>query len=325
MPTEKQVRDHSKEECIENTSEISKPCSPVLKFQSKKPIINVSNESHKSSSNNGVYKQVKFEPEDQIIPPSDKEYKNRTVHMTKEQQSVFEQILRQNGLSINSIFSPDAQTFTEELLKESSFISNPGKDSSNAFKPIHPVLTRQKPVKLWKLFVDPQGMIKEASGDLEEIFNSTDMINFNFFSLMARYNRHYYEELFGKHPILGISKLNSWKVLRFSLNHLDEDTNPIIITCKVTIKYSAPESDFPRRVIGAIIHARRSSSDSTKEFRGRILNAVKDAGKEAIAFMNNMRRKCTNASQALRQLEYSPSQYPSVKQEPMNFDGLCDF
>ena len=80
------------------------------------------------------------------------------------------------------------------------------------------------------LKVDKLGNIIQCSKNSEEFFGITDLVNFNFFDLMARYNRTYYKSLFGEFPIMN---MKSNTVLRFTLNHLENDLIPVAITCKV--------------------------------------------------------------------------------------------
>lgn len=155
---------------------------------------------------------------------------------------------------------------------------------------------------IWRMFVDPYGYVKSWGPNAKEIFGIHDLIGFNFFdNLMAGYNKSYFTAKFGAYPIANMKWPTT--VLRYSRNHQDDETDPVIITSKLTLVYSSPKSGFPRVIIGAKIFSRLSSDSSTAQFRNKLKIGTAKAGQIAIKHMKFQMYLRQNVSLALQNIQ----------------------
>lgn len=206
---------------------------------------------------------------------------NTPTFTTGKDYSHAQQFIRDNCTSIDQLLQPDTLEKLEMLLKTC-------KDSFNHKNPNIELSTvdRQRKIKgeqqiICKLGLDRHGFIRYAGANQWEVFGRSDLNGFNFFDdLMASYNKTYFQEKFGRYPFLGMPKPSTF--LRFSLQHLNDDMEPIVVTCKVVLLYTPYKDGQTRKVKGVKIFARRSGSDSTKNFQEKILKSTMEAGKMAI-------------------------------------------
>ena len=129
------------------------------------------------------------------------------------------------------------------------------------------------------LKVDKFGDIFWCWEDVVEIFGISDLVNFNFFDLMASYNKTYYFSMFGEYPIMAMKTKTT---LRFTLHHLEEEHYPIVVTWKVKPIFGYENNSKVETIVGAIINARISSKKSTRSFRKKIQKCRIEASDEYI-------------------------------------------
>ena len=202
-----------------------------------------------------------------------------------ENETVFrelQQIFREIGIDLDPQTDLDKITKMGELLLKIAKDSqdNQGVDFVNDEGPKNPKKKIDDQV-CCKIGLDAFGEVKYVGENAKQVFGTRDLKGFNFFDdLMAAYNKSYFKQKFGEHPLLGLKKPTT--ILRFSLEHMDEDMNPVVLTCKVTLIYSSPKPGQPRRVKGAKILARRSSDESTKNFQNKVRQGTIEAGALAI-------------------------------------------
>lgn len=155
------------------------------------------------------------------------------------------------------------------------------------------------------------------------MFGTDDLEGFNFFDLMASYNVTFLKYKFGETPIIGMARNKSKTIIRYSMQHLDEDTNPIIITSKILIKYSQPEPGVARKIVGAVIYSRRTSNKGTADLRQTILESIQEAGKIALRQIKSVYQKQSRVKQAM--MHYP--QFTGVTNHSVesNFDALLNF
>jgi hypothetical protein len=223
-------------------------------------------------------------------------FKPKHFMMTEQERQTLEAVLKRNGVSAHN--SPDNtqdQLVLEPLLK----IAQDSLSSQTNIRGYRTINPEHKPLN--KIWVTTSGHIIKSQGRGKEIFGTDDLEGFNFFDLMASYNVTFLKHKFGEIPIQGMARSKANTIIRFSLEHLDEDTNPIIISSKISIKYSQPEPGLARRIIGAIISSRRSSSKGTSELRQRILESIQEAGKIALRQIKSVYQKQSRVKHAMMQ------------------------
>lgn len=128
------------------------------------------------------------------------------------------------------------------------------------------------------LGVDWYGKILHVGPNAKEVFDQSDLKNQNIFDLMASYNKTFFTRKFGKYPILGFKKPVT--VIRFSLNHEDDDLNISVITCKIVLVNWL--IDGKSRVKGAKIYARKTSPENSSKFRHKVISSTIQAGAMAV-------------------------------------------
>lgn len=133
-----------------------------------------------------------------------------------------------------------------------------------------------------KLGCDMNGVIKYVGSNARAIFGFSGLVEVCFWDLMANYNRVYFQTKFGDNPFIGMSKRKNTHILRFSLKHLDEDFKPAIITCKIIFIKDPVTTPEGAKIKWVKILARRSSDESTNDFREKIKEGTLSAGLEAI-------------------------------------------
>lgn len=235
--------------------------------------------------------------------------------MTEQERQTLEAVLKRNGVSVHH--SPDNtqdQLILEPLLKLAQD-SMSSQTNSKGYRTINP---EHKPLN--KIWVTTSGHILRSQGNSKEIFGSDDLEGFNFFDLMASYNVTFLKYKFGEVPIQGMARNKASTIIRFSMQHLDEDTNPVIVSSKISIKYSQPESGMARRIIGAVISSRRSSSKGTSELRQRILESIQEAGKIALRQIKSVYQKQSRVKHAM--MQYPQCTGVTNYSAKSNFDGF---
>ena len=114
---------------------------------------------------------------------------------------------------------------------------------------------------LWRIIVDLKGNIIKW-WNTKGVYGRDDLVGFNFFELMASYNRSYFTSEYGEEIIPNIQKPSV--VLRYSLDHSIDDMFPVIVSSKVWLLYSKNNEVSKNKVTGAKIISRLSNKDSTK-------------------------------------------------------------
>ena len=114
---------------------------------------------------------------------------------------------------------------------------------------------------LWRIIVDLKGNIIKW-WNTKGVYGRDNLVGFNFFELMASYNRSYFTSEYGEEIISNIPKPSV--VLRYSLDHSIDDMLPVIVSSKVWLLYSKNNEVSKNKVTGAKIISRLSNKDSTK-------------------------------------------------------------
>lgn len=167
-----------------------------------------------------------------------------------------------------------------------------------------------------KLGLDAFGVVRYVGENARQVFGTRDLKGFNFFDdLMAAYNKSYFKQKFGEYPLLGLKKHTT--ILRFSLEHLDEDMNPVVVTCKISLIFSSPKPGQPRKIKGAKILARRSSEESTKNFQNKVRQGTIEAGALAIQHLRYLHYVKQQVKDALN------GSYQLTGSGEMSSSGMC--
>ena len=133
---------------------------------------------------------------------------------------------------------------------------------------------------------DLSGSIKYVDKHARAVFRRRDLVGLRFWDLMANYNKVFLQGKYGDDPFDGMSKQKDSHVIRFSLDHLDEDMKPVIVTCKLSFIREPSQSPGEGKIKGVMILARRSSEESTKNFQSKIEQGVLEVGIRAIKRLN---------------------------------------
>jgi hypothetical protein len=239
----------------------------------------------------------------------------KMMMMTERERQTLEAVLKRNGVPFHH--SPDNtqdQLILEPLLKlaQDSMSSQTNSKGYRTINPEHKTLN--------KIWVTITGHILRSQGSGKEIFGTDDIEGFNFFDLMASYNVNFLKYKFGEVPIQGMARNKANTIIRFSMQHLDEDTNPVIVSSKITIIYSQPEPGVARKIIGAIISSRRSSSKGTSELRQKILESIQEAGRIALRQIKSVYQKQSRVKHAM--MQYPQCTGVTNYCAESNFDGF---
>ena len=136
---------------------------------------------------------------------------------------------------------------------------------------------------------------------------------------MAGYNRSYFLSKFGPFPFLNMKKPNT--VLRYSLDHQDDDPNPVIVTSKVTIIYSDPQPGLPRSIKGAKVISRLSSEESSLKFKDKLSKGTAKAGQIAIQHLKYQMFLKQNVKSIMRDFNRVPENLDQTNPEICPFDS----
>lgn len=144
----------------------------------------------------------------------------------------------------------------------------------------------------------------------------------SFLEFMAPYNRSYFESQYGEKFIFGISKPSI--VLRYSLNHDIDDMNPVIVSSKIILLYTAEQPGQEKKVSGAKIISRLSHKDSAENFKKKLMHASMRASESA----EDQLRSHLKTLELIDEFLIKDSNSKNLKIQNMNlspFDWACDF
>lgn len=204
-----------------------------------------------------------------------------------EKEAILGEILKAHGATVDTLPAGQLQKLLSGILKFAKDSDNKkGEENKDLSEKMDEGCQEKKNQTLCKLYLDAEGVIKYVGDNAFAVFGRYDLQGFNFFNIMAGYNKTYYQQKFHENPLLGFKKQVT--VLRYSLDHLNDELMADIVTSKLILMYSNVTKGEPRRVIGAKVISRKSSPSSTHAFRNKIQNGTIEAGMKAIKHLKEL-------------------------------------